>query len=167
MKLKRTALLLGLICALSTTLTGCDQVKSKLSSLISDPPPAEMAQKLDKMVQEGEHQKAIKQGEAYLDKNQDQDGVVSEAVVDAYMASGDAPGVVKHLQKYRMRSSQSSEQSSESTSVQGVQSTQSTQSSQSSQSSSSSAVAVDGASVVNTKRGTVVRAGDAVVIMPK
>lgn len=158
MNFKRTILLLGSVCALSTTLTGCDQVKSKLSSLISDPPPSEMAIKLDKMVLKGDHQKAIQQGEAYLDKNRDPDGIVSEVIVDAYMASNDSSGVVTHLQKYRSRSSQSSESISESSS---------TQTTQSSQSSSSSAVAVDGASVVNTKKSTVVRAGDAVVVMPK
>lgn len=166
-KLRKKIVLLGLVCALSTTLTGCDQIKSKLSSLTSDPSPAEMAVKIDKMVKDGDHLKAIKQGEAYLDKNQDSSGVVSEAIVDAYMVSGDASGVVRHLQKYKTGSNQSSEVSSESSSVQATQTIQPSQSSQSSQSSSSSAVAADGASVVNTKRGTVVRAGDAVVISPK
>ena len=158
MNFKRTIFLLGLVCVLSATLSGCDQVKSKLASLVSDPSPSEMALRLDKMVLKGDHQKAIQQGEAYLDKNPDPDGIVSEVVVDAYMASNDSSGVVAHLQKYRVRSSQSSESISESSS---------SQTTQSSQSSSNSVVAVDGASVVNTKKGTVVRAGDAVVVMPK
>lgn len=143
------------------SLTGCDQIKSKLSGLISDPTPSEMSKKIDRLTQEGDYKKAISSGESYLDKNKDSDNLVSESVVNAYMASGNTRGLVGHLQKYRADSIGSDVNRDNSPPPPGLAG------SQPSNQSSSSSVSVDGASVTHTKSGSVVRAGDAVVVSPK
>ena len=150
-----------LLFASSISISGCDQIKSKLNGLVSDPSQVDMADKLNRLVKDGEYNKAITQGEAYLDKNQDSDGFVSEAVINAYMATGNTQGVVIHLQKYRSSGVASKDTVINSSSPNGAISNQ-----QINQSSHTS-VTTDGASVTHTKQGTVVRAGDAVVVMPK
>ena len=77
------------------------------------------------------------------------------------MATGNAQGVVAHLQKYRSTEVGSSDAKMNSSSPNGAASNQQINQ------SNPTAVAVDGASVTYTKQGTVVRAGDAVVVTPK
>lgn len=150
-----------LVCASTLSVAGCDQIKSKLAGLASNPQPVEMADSINKLVKDGSYKKAIIDGEAYLDKNHDPNGLVSEAIINAYMATGNAQGVVDHLQKYRSTEVGSSDAKMNSSSPNGAASNQQINQ------SNPTAVAVDGASVTYTKQGTVVRAGDAVVVTPK
>ena len=155
------SLIFAFMLTLFLSLTGCDQIKTKLTGLISDPTPSEMSKKIDRLTQEGDYKKAISSGESYLDKNNDPDNLVSESVVNAYMASGNTQGLVGYLRKYPASSIGSvvnRENSPPSTGFSGTQP---------SNQSNSSSVSVDGASVTHTKSGSVVRAGDAVVVSPK
>lgn len=161
MKLFPSKYFIFLACLLTLSLTGCDQLQSKLTGLISNPTPSEMSEKVDKLTQQGDYKKAISTGESYLDKNKDPDNLVSESVVNAYMASGNTQGVVGHLQKYRTNSISNDVSRENSSSSQGLAGAQP------SNQSNSSSVSVDGASVTHTKSGSVVRAGDAVVVSPK
>jgi len=157
----KSYIFLPFLLAISLSLTGCDQIKSKLTGLISDPTPSEMSKKVDRLTQEGDYKKAISSGESYLDKNNDPDNLVSESVVNAYMASGNTQGLVGHLQKYRANSIGSEAQRDNSLPPSGIAGAQPANQ------SNSSSVSVDGASVTHSKSGSVVRAGDAVVISPK
>jgi hypothetical protein len=140
-------------------LFGCDQIKSKLADISGKPSPLEVAKRIDKLVQDKAYQKAISEGEAYLQKNQDPDGVVSESIIKAYMAAGDTAGMIEHINKYKVRTS-------------GDSVDKLPQSSEAKKSSSDadpplSEVRAGGASVTQTKQGTVVKAGDVIVVMPK
>lgn len=157
----RLANLVALACISSVFFTGCDQISSKLATLGAPPTPVEMATKLDKLMETGAYKKVIKEGEAYLDKNQDPDGEVSGVVIDAYVASGDTKGVLSHIEKYRVSRDSQSEKVAKSSSASSNMNQQETNQ------NTNSGVVVDGAGVIHTKRGTVVRAGDAVVVMPK
>ncbi len=150
---------LPLLLTLSLSITGCDQIKSKLTSFVSEPTPTEMSKKIDKLVQDKAYQKAISEGEAYLQKKQDPDGIVSESMVKAYMASGDTAGMIEHLNKYKVGSSSGLMDSS----------TQSIDSKKINQDPNppESEVRAGNASVTQTKQGTIVRAGEAVVVIPK
>jgi len=157
----KPSIFIPILITISLSLTGCDQLKSKLSDLISEPTPSEMSKRTDRLVQEGNYKKAISSGESYLDKNKDPDNLVSESVVNAYMASGNTQGVVGHLQKYRANSIGSDvnrDNNSTASNLAGPQPLNQT---------NSSSVSVDGASVTHSKSGSVVRAGDAVVVLPK
>lgn len=141
------------------SLSGCDQIKSKLADISGNSSPSEVAKRIDRLVQDKAYQKAISEGEAYLQKKQDPDGIVSESMVKAYMASGDTAGMIEHLSKYKISSSS------------GLidRAPQSMDSKKNNQdpNSQESEVRAGNASVTQTKQGTVVRAGDAVVVMPK
>ena len=152
---------LAFLFVLSLSLSGCDQIKSKLTGLISNPTPSEMSEKVNKLTQQGDYKKAISSGESYLDKNKDPDNLVSESVINAYMVSGNTQGLVGHLQKYRTNSIGSD------VSRENISPSQGLAGAQPSNQSNSSSVSVDGASVTHTKSGSVVRAGDAVVVSPK
>ena len=135
------------ILASLTLLTGCDQLSQQVSDLINPPTPSEISRRVDSLVRSQKYQDAISMGEKYLNKNQDPDGLVTDAVTNAYMESGDAAGAVRHMQRSAPSSRGADSGGSATPHAEGV--------------------AVDGASVTETKNGTLVRAGDAVVIMPK
>lgn len=146
MNMKNTKLIAFIFASL-TLLTGCDQVRQQVADLINPPTPVEISRRVDGLVRTQKYQEAISMGEQYLNKNQDPDGLVTDAVTNAYMESGDAAGAVRHMQRSGRPSKGSDAGGAATTRAEGV--------------------AVDGASVTETKNGTVVRAGDAVVIMPK
>lgn len=155
MNIKKIILLPILFVAL-TSLTGCDQVRQQVADLLNPPTPVEMSRRVDDLVRTQKYQDAITVGEQYLNKNKDPEGLVTDAVTNAYMESGDAAGAVRHMQ----RSGKPAQSSSASPAAETAATTTTT-------TTRSSGVAVDGASVTETKNGTVVRAGDAIVIMPK
>lgn len=140
--------LLAFVFASLTFLTGCDQVRQTVSDLINPPSPIEISRRVDSLVRSQKYQEAISLGEQYLNKNQDPEGLVTDAVTNAYMESGDAAGAVRHMQR-------------------SGRSTQGNVGGEAVTTTRTPGVAVDGASVTETKNGTVVRAGDAIVIMPK
>jgi hypothetical protein len=143
----KTILKLTLITAILISLSGCDQFRQKISDTLSPPSPSEIAARVDNLVDQEKPEKAIEAGEKYLKEKGDDDNVVREAVTRAKI----------FLESYG--SSESSSKENSSTSSSNKQS--------SSKNSEKNAVSVDGASVEDGPDGTVVRAGDAVVIMKK
>ena len=141
------------------SLSGCDQIKSKLADISGNSSPSEVAKRIDRLVQDKAYQKAISEGEAYLQKKQDPDGIVSESMVKAYMVSGDTEGMIEHLKKYKVSSSGGSTDKS----AQSIDPKKNSQE----PNPPEAEVRAGNASVTQTKQGTVVRAGDAVVVMPK
>ena len=80
-------------------------------------------------------------------------------MVKAYMASGDTEGMIEHLKKYKVSSSGGSTDKS----AQSIDPKKNSQE----PNPPEAEVRAGNASVTQTKQGTVVRAGDAVVVMPK
>ncbi len=145
--------LLPIIFAALLSMTGCDQVRQQVSDMINPPTPVELSRRIDELVRSKKYQDAISLGEQYLNKNKDPESLVTDAVTNAYMESGDATGAVRHMQR-----SGRPPQDMNATGAATATYTTTTR---------SDGVAVDSASVTETKNGTVVRAGDAIVIMPK
>lgn len=135
------------IVAIVISLSGCEQFRQKISDILSPPSPSEMAARVDNLVDQDKPEKAIEAGEGYLKEKGDENNVVREAVVRA---------------KIFLESHGSSESSSKDDSSSTSNNKQS-----SVKNSEKSGVSVDGASVEDGPNGTVVRAGDAVVIMKK
>lgn len=146
MELKKIKLI-TIVSASLTFLTGCDQVRQQVSDMINPPAPVEISRRVDGLVRSHKFQEAISVGEQYLNKNQDPEGLVIDAVTSAYMESGDAVGAVRHMQRSGRPPLGGDRGASATTRAESA--------------------SVDEASVTETKNGTVVKAGDAVVIMPK
>jgi len=127
----------------SVALTGCDQARQKVADLINPPTADVVATRIDQLIQQGEYQKAIEMGETFFKENS---GVSSSEihifVSKAYLEIGDSLSAVRHM--------------SAATSI-----------SQQQKSSSNESVNSSDASVVTGPNGTVVRAGDAQVVLPK
>jgi len=140
-------------------LAGCDQARQKIADTLAPPTPIEMATRVDSLTDEGRAEQAIEQGRGYLKANKDPQGVVDKALKRAYMSASLIPG--------------SDSVSSNNDNSKDLLKKEATSPSQSSpmpakvESQSSKSVSVDGASVTTGPNGTVVRAGDAIVIMPK
>jgi hypothetical protein len=143
----KTILKLTLIATILISLSGCDQFRQTISDTLSPPSPNEIAARVDNLVDQEKPEKAIEIGEKYLKEKGDDNNVVREAITRAKI----------FLESHG--SSESSSKESSSTSSGNKQS--------SSKNSEKNAVSVDGASVEDGPDGTVVRAGDAVVIMKK
>ncbi len=148
MKIRKIHVISKLIFLALISLTGCDRIQQQISDVLNTPNPAEMSRRMDAMVRLQKYQEAIAIGEQYLNKNQDPENLVTIAITSAYIESGDAAGAVRHMQ----RTAKSSVSSNPSAATAA---------------SSTESVAVDGASVTETTNGIVVKAGDAVVIIPK
>jgi hypothetical protein len=144
--LKITILTVAILC-----FGGCDQLRQKIADTLAPPSAAEVAVRINDLVEKDEPAKGIELGENYLKNTDGPAPAVHESLVNAYLAMNDATGALKHVQetsaeKNKPKSATSSRQV---------------------KSKIESRVAVDDASVTETDKGTVVRAGDAVVIMPK
>lgn len=137
-------------------MAGCDQLRHKIADTLSPPSPAEMALRIDGFVEKDQPAKGIEIGEDYLKSTDKPAPAVHKSLSTAYLAINDASGALKHIQRSSSESSFSESKRS-----------QSSTSSQQVESRSSSVVSANDASVTETDKGTVVRAGDAVVIMPK
>ncbi|MCE7526943.1 hypothetical protein [Polynucleobacter sp. IMCC 30228] len=146
-------------------LGGCDQVKQKIADSISPPPPAEMAVRLNQLVDQSKPQEAIEQGISYLKKNKDPSGEVQKVLTRAYK---EAEQLSAEAEK---KSGGEGAKANDPQSSVPAQNTQYTEKSKEYSSPApppnNSGVSVNGASVTNGPNGTVVRAGDAVVVMPK
>ena len=143
----KTILKLTLIATILISLSGCDQFRQKISDILSPPSPSEMAARVDNLVDQDKPEKAIEAGEEYLKEKGDDNNVLREAITRA---------------KIFLESHGSSESSSKENSSTPPSNKQSSQ-----KNSEKNGVSVDGASVEDGPDGTVVRAGDAVVIMKK
>lgn len=136
---------------LSLSATGCDQVRQKVADTIAPPSPLEMVARMDSLVENNKAAEAVEQGKAYLDKNKDPQGFVKQALSRAYAAGSADPDA---------KADSSKKNDASLSNVDGAPLRQAEQ-------PQINGVAVDGASVTNGPNGTVVRAGNAVVVMPK
>jgi len=139
-----------LIAAILISLSGCEQFRQKISDILSPPSPTEMAARVDNLVDQDKPEKAIEAGEEYLKEKGDDNNLVREAVTRAKI----------FLESHGPSESSSKDNSS---SISNKQSSDNSRS----KNTEKNSVSVDGASVEDGPNGTVVRAGDAVVIMKK
>ena len=134
---------------------GCDQARQKLSDTVSAPSPVVMVSRINLLVEQGKIDSAILSGEEYLSDHADPEGVVKRVIMEAYLAKGDAIGALKYvsgiLPKPDSNSTFSNNQESDS----------------SSSSSTNSEITAGSASITQDSNGTIVRAGDAVIIIQK
>jgi hypothetical protein len=140
------------------SISGCDQLKSKLAGLSPDSSPQEVSANIDKLVEKRDFKKAIEQGQIFLEKNQDPDGLVADSITKAYIAAGDTAGLLSHLSKQKTNS-QSAEGNNSISSSGDERKIE--------KSHPISEVSAGNASVTQTKDGTVVKAGSAIVVLPK
>lgn len=130
-----------------TLLSGCDQVRQQVADMINPPSPVEMSRRVDELVRANKYEQAISTGEQYLNKNKDPERLVIDAVTNAYVTSGDTAGAVRHMQR-SVRNAEVTEQTSVNTTSQN------------------NSTSVNNASVTSTSQNTVLRAGDAIVVIP-
>lgn len=145
--------------------SGCDQTRQQVADFLNPPTPEVMVIRVQNLAKNANTKEAIAAGEAFLESGKDQKGLVAHAVLQAYLQKGDAEGAVSFMQRFpKHNSGQATTQSIDTSSVK-LQDRQhentNTTSFQSNQ------VRAGSASVTETESGTVLRAGDATVIMPK
>jgi len=137
-------------------LTGCDQVRQRISDTLSPATPTEMAARMDGLTNQSKAEDAIEQGRNYLKFNKDPQDLVNAALKRAYTAAGQSEAVQDSNRAASFEEAKDSVNAPNKNTFQNIVEPQPT-----------NRVAVDGASVTSGPNGTVVRAGDAVVIMPK
>ena len=135
---------------------GCDdQARQKLSDMLSTPSPVVMVSRINLLVEQGKIDSAILSGEEYLGDHTDPEGAVKRAILAAYLAKGDSIGALKYaseiLLKRDSNSTSSNNQEGES----------------SSSKSTNREITAGSASITEDSNSTIVRAGDAVVIIQK
>jgi hypothetical protein len=135
-------------------LSGCDQVRQKIADTLAPPTPVEMVARMDALVDDNKASEAVNQGKDYLKNNKDPQGIVKLALSRAYLAAGDAIAVDEITSIPRVEAS-----------VEPAPTKRSPPKPLPPE--PTNRVAVDGASVTEGPNGTVVRAGNAVVVMPK
>ena len=148
---------LGLFIFVSIGLSGCDQIRQKIADTLAPPSPIEMAARIDQLTDQNKPQEAIEQGKSFLKNSKDSNGLVNKAMTRAYLAAGEPGSAIESIK--------ATNTSVESETVSANPNKAETQSSIEVQQTRK--VSVDGASVTTGPNGTVVRAGDAVVVMPK
>jgi len=140
-------------------LIGCDQARQKIADTLAPLSPAEMATRVDNLADQGKPEEAIDQGRTYLKTNKDPQGIVEKSLKRAYISAAQTPSSESASSDKASSSDWMKKESTSSLSPNLTPSKSETQSTKS--------VSVDGASVTTGPNGTVVRAGDAVVTMPK
>ena len=139
------------------SLSGCDQIRQKVADTLAPPTPLEMAARIDQLTDQNRSQEAIEQGKSYLKTSKDSNGLVSKAMTRAYRAAGEPGSAIESIKA-----------TSNSVESERLVTNPNKNDSQSSvELQQNRKVSVDGASVTSGPNGTVVRAGDAVVVMPK
>jgi len=148
---------LGILIFLSLGLAGCDQIRQKIADTLAPPGPLEMAARMDELTDQQKPQEAIEQGKNFLKNNKDSAGLVNKAMTRAYLAAGEPGSAIESIKA----TSTTTESKTDIATPNKVDSQSSIELQQTRK------VSVDGASVTTGPNGTVVRAGDAVVVMPK
>jgi len=148
---------LGILISLSLGLTGCDQIRQKIADTLAPPSALEMAARINELTDQQKPQEAIEQGKNFLKNNKDSGGLVNKAMTRAYLAAGEPGSAIESIKA----TSTTTESKTDSANPNKVDSQSSIELQQTRK------VSVDGASVTTGPNGTVVRAGDAVVVMPK
>jgi hypothetical protein len=148
----------GLLIFFAISTTGCDQLKSKLAGLSQESTPKEVSANIDKLVEKRDFKKAIEQGDNFLKNNQDPDGLVADSITKAYVAAGDTAGLLSYLSKQKANPQSAGDKNL-------VSSDDAERKADNAQ--PTSGISAGNASVTQTKDGTVVKAGSAVVVLPK
>ena len=148
---------LGTLIFLSLGLTGCDQIRQKIADTLAPPSALEMAARMNELTDQQKPQEAIEQGKNFLKNNKDSGGFVNNAMTKAYLAAGEPGSAIESIKA----TSATVESKTDGANPIKPDSQSSVELQQTRK------VSVDGASVTTGPNGTVVRAGDAVVIMPK
>lgn len=151
---------------LALVISGCDQIRSGINDSINPPTAKQVAERVDQLVADGKYDDAIDKGRAYLAKHQDSDGVVDKALKEAYLRAGVSTKNGVEQAKTNDSATGYASTSKSVTSTTEIKYGQSTGSS-AGQGQQVQSINAGGASVVQGPNGTVVRAGDAVVVMPK
>ena len=148
---------LGIFIFASIGLTGCDQIRQKIADTLAPPSPLEMAARMNDLTDQQKPQDAIEQGKNFLKNNKDSGGLVNKAMTKAYLAAGEPGSAIESIKATNTAiDSKTDAANSNKADPQSTVELQQTRK-----------VSVDGASVTTGPNGTVVRAGDAVVVMPK
>jgi hypothetical protein len=142
---KVTAALIALL-----ILNGCDQVRQKLADLLSPPSAMECLVRVQKLVDAGDFQQAVLTGEDYLKDKNLASGGLHLAVAKAYLELGDAAKALQHTQEANGESEIHSSVKGAPHPEERVQNLE-----------------AGDASVTETSKGTVLKAGDALVVLPK
>ena len=150
---------------LALVLTGCDQVKSELSDLFSKPTVEKTLTKMDTLSSEGKAVKAIETGEAFLTKHADPNNQVRQQLVRLHLEAGSTGDAMRHLQAISATPGPVNTVGSETSTNSAVP--LSPKAPDSVAAPGGASISVDGASVRVGPMGTEVRAGDAVVKIPK
>jgi len=148
---------LGILISLSLGLAGCDQIRQKIADTLAPPSPLEMAARMNELTDQQKPQEAIEQGKNFLKNNKDSGGFVNIAMTKAYLAAGEPGSAIESIK------ATSATVDSKTDGAKPVK----TDPKSSVDLQQTGKVSVDGASVTTGPNGTVVRAGDAVVVMPK
>ncbi len=131
-------------------LGGCDQAKQKLGDLLVPPSPAECVIRVEQLIASNDFQKAVSLGEDYLKNNSFSSRELHLAVAKAYLELGDATKAMEHTRAASRDESGSLNGKAAVVTEEPQQKTE-----------------AGDASVTETKNGTVLKAGDAIVVMPK
>lgn len=133
-----------------TILSGCDQVRQKLADVLTPPSPLECVTRVQRLVDAGDFQKAVTVGEDYLKDKNFASSELHLVVAKAYLELGDAPKALQHTQAANGEAESTGPSRAESVPEERVQKVQ-----------------AGDASVTETSKGTVLKAGDASVVIPK
>ena len=143
-------------------LSACDEQRQGLADVISRPSAEEMAARIDLYVGQGKVEEAIKVGETYIKSETDPKGLVHQSLAKAYLSKGDVASATKHLE-----AAVSSGLAKGNGKTNELENSVSKAPNKSLPKANEDQVSVEGASVSTGKDGTVVRAGDAIVILKK
>jgi hypothetical protein len=131
-------------------LGGCDQVRQKLGDLLSPPSPAECVIRVEQLIASSDFQKAVLLGEDYLKNNNFASKELHLVVAKAYLELGDATKAMEHTRAANR---------TESGPLNGKADVLTEEPQQK--------IEAGDASVTETRDGTVLKAGDATVVLPK
>ena len=147
----------GMFITASVGLTGCDQIRQKIADTLAPPSAPEISARMNELTDQQRPQEAIEQGKNFLKNNKDSDGLVNKAMTKAYLAAGEPGSAIESIKATSTNiDSKTDGANANKADPQSSVELQQTRK-----------LSVDGASVTTGPNGTVVRAGDAVVVMPK
>ena len=131
-------------------LGGCDQTRQKLGDLLSPPSPMECVIRVQRLIDTSDFKNAITLGEDYLkDKNLSSDAL-HLAVAKAYLELGDSAKALEHTSAANHADLMSSKSKITDPNTEQTQK-----------------IEAGDASVTETSKGTVLKAGDSTVTLPK
>lgn len=157
-----TRIAAGLVVA--TALAGCDPLGERIADFLHPPSAAEMSARVRDLAARGAVSEALQAGEDWLARHPDLDGRLHLELAALYARHGDPAAAVRHLEQAHAGAA--------TTPAAGAPDPGATGPAPPApppppSSPARPVVGVDGASVVDGPDGTVLRAGDAVVTVPR